>query len=171
MKAIFFIITLISFNFLLSQNLHLDSSLKKINVKIEKIDTTRDWDAVNNYEIENFSSNNATLKTYNKKGEIVKMVFEANYSTIKKENVYYFDNDFLIYAFEKEISNIISNDIDDLASEQTYKSYFEEEKLMRQFDSSDAGCLFSNDYLKAAGSSIVDEVGVLKSLIVSGAKF
>lgn len=174
MKVFFFITVLFSFNTLISQNLHPDFYVKKINVKTQQLDSVKTWDAINNYKIENFSSENTLLKTYIKDKEILKMVFEVDYSNSKQVSNYYFEDNVLMYAFEKEIeynASILSDNFDPLLNTTIeYKSYFNENQLVRQLDSSDAGCLFSREYLIAAGSSIIDEAEVLKSLIASGSK-
>tara|TARA_R110000796_G_scaffold104102_1_gene213811 strand:- start:196821 stop:197342 length:522 start_codon:yes stop_codon:yes gene_type:complete len=171
MKKIIAILIFMFFNAINGQNSQIDSLIMFTNEVVNEMNKINDWDEVIDYKIENFSFENASLKTFSKYKKDIKIVLESSNQLLKLVKIYYLKKDKLLYVLARETqykemqdaknSNKVAQEVFET------KSYFEDDILVRQLDNTDASCLFSHDYLTAEGSSILDELKVLKQLIAS----
>ena len=162
MKFVITILFILCVKFSFGQQIVLDSLLKVIDYKITNFESDKYYDETLNFQLENFPLENASLSASKKNKQLIKLVLNASNENAKQLNVYYFNNNELIFA--KSAESNASEQQDNLTYLET-KSYFVNEKLVHQIDSSDLITSYSQEYLLAAGESILDEVNALKLLL------
>ena len=162
MKFVITVLFILCVKFSFGQQIVLDSLLKVIDYKIKNFESDKYYNETLNFQLENFPLENASLSASMKNKQLIKLVLNASNENAKQLNVYYFNNNELIFA--KSAESNASEQQDYLTYLET-KSYFVNEKLVHQIDSSDVITSYSQEYLLAAGESILDEVNALKLLL------
>ena len=162
MKFVITVLFILCVKFSFGQQIVLDSLLKVVDYKIANYESDKYYDETLNFQLENLLLENASLIASKKNKQLIKLVLNARNENAKQLNVYYFNNNELIFA--KSAESNASEQHDYLTYLET-KSYFVNEKLVYQIDSSDLITSYSQEYLLAAGESILDEVNALKLLL------
>ncbi len=170
-RYLFFLFSFLLICKAMGQTVETDSLVAFADHRVNKIENEKDWDLLDEFQIENFNAKKASLTLYYKEGKLQKMVLESFNPYYKTENAYYIENGNLICVLEKrvEYNAVFNGEAYEASMDKVYQtlSYFQNDKLVKQTDNMDSGHHFSKVYLEAMGESIVDDYRALLSLLVT----
>ncbi|MGB5818117.1 MAG: hypothetical protein WBG90_01440 [Saonia sp.] len=150
----------------------IDSLVVAIDGYVEKIDANQNWTKIDTFQIENFNAKKTALVVHYQDDQVRKVILKTHNTYSESENIYYLQNDSLHYCLERNMDYIAppKNNIHDTATDEfelyQAQNYFKGHILIRQTDNHiHGGSLNSQEYLKAAGASILDDFKVLVDLL------
>lgn len=172
LKKQLFIALFLYVHCVVAQEKQVDAYIKSLDSLVAHWDQQAHWSKVDSFQIENLSSKRAHLKMYYENQKLRKIVLRGGGTTYELEKCFYLENDSLLYAQEQHIQYLktlqgetYSTNKDEVELYKT-QSYFRAHRLLHQIDNTIHGNpTFSEEYLKATGESILDELNLLRALV------
>ena len=141
-----------------------------ISEYVEMLENKSDWDSIIEFQLLNYASRGANIRSFFKKDEIQKLSLKASGVNTTLEKYFYLKDGELIYFSEKSYDLPFGEGTEDREPTQMLdyetKCYFDKQRLFLQLELDELNSNNTEIYLKEMGNSILEDFELLKAAII-----